>query len=70
MSAETMLKRLEATINKVCADIRKRGAGADKLDSLSKLVNSYSRLLERKRAAELDHLEHGDPSYHDRLLRE
>ena len=49
MNTEKIINELERTIRKVCSDVkRKKGAvGCDKLDSLSKLVNSYSRLLER-----------------------
>ena len=49
MSTERVIADLEKTIRKVCKDIKKRNGsvGGDKLDSLSKLVNSYSRLIER-----------------------
>ena len=49
MRTEQIINELERTIKKVCGDVkRKKGAvGCDKLDSLSKLVNSYSRLIER-----------------------
>ena len=49
MRTEQIINELERTIKKVCSDVkRKKGAvGCDKLDSLSKLVNSYSRLIER-----------------------
>ena len=54
MSAEQVLANLERTIKKVCLDIKKKKGvvGSDKLDSLSKLTNSYSRLLERKKLDE------------------
>jgi hypothetical protein len=49
MSTEKIIADLERTIKKVCSDVKKKkgSVGSDKLDSLSKLVNSYSRLLER-----------------------
>ena len=49
MSTERIIIEVERTIKKVCSDVkRKKGAvGCDKLDSLAKLVNSYSRLIER-----------------------
>jgi len=49
MNTDKIIVELERTIKKVCGDVkRKKGAvGCDKLDSLSKLVNSYSRLIER-----------------------
>ena len=54
MGAEQVLTSLERTIKKVCVDIKKKNGavGSDKLDSLSKLTNSYSRLLERQRPDE------------------
>ena len=49
MSTERVIADLEKTIKKVCSDVKKKkgSVGSDKLDSLSKLVNSYSRLIER-----------------------
>ena len=49
MSTEKIIADLERTIKKVCSDVKKKkgSVGSDKLDSLSKLVNSYSRLIER-----------------------
>ncbi len=41
---ETVLKTLEMTIKSVGADIRKTKGGADKINRLAALVNSYSRL--------------------------
>ena len=54
MSTEQVLANLEKTIKRVSNDIRrKKGAvGSDKLDALSKLTNSYSRLLERLKLGE------------------
>ena len=70
MSAEDVLKRLEGTITRVCIDIKRKrtGSGADKLDSLSKLVNAYSRLLERSMKMQHDPFEHYDPNYYQRLF--
>lgn len=49
MNSEAIINELEKTIKKVCEDVRKKkgAVGGDKLDSLSKVVNAYSRLLER-----------------------
>ena len=68
MSTKKVIKNVEAAINRICEDIRdkKAGSGTDKLDSLSKLVNSYSRLIEREKQKidpELD----GDPTYYKKL---
>jgi hypothetical protein len=49
MKPEKVISAVETTIIRVTRDIKKKqgNAGADKLNSLSKLVNSYNRLLER-----------------------
>ena len=51
MKPEQIVSALETTIIRVTRDIKKKqgNAGADKLDSLAKLVNSYTRLLERSK---------------------
>lgn len=52
MKPEKVLKDIETNIARVTKDIKeKRGnIGSDKLNSLAKLVNSYSRLLERTKS--------------------
>jgi hypothetical protein len=69
MASKKMIRNIEAAINRVCEDIKNKqgGSGADKLDSLSKLVNSYSRLIERDKQKEIDPTEDGDPTYYKRL---
>ena len=69
MITKKVIRNIEAAINRVCEDIKekKAGSGADKLDSLSKLVNSYSRLIERDKQKEIDPTEDGDPTYYKRL---
>jgi hypothetical protein len=49
MRPEKVISAIETTIARVTRDIRKKtgNVGSDKLNSLSKLINSYSRLLER-----------------------
>ena len=51
MKPDRILTSLESTIVRVTRDIKKKqgNIGSDKLNSLSKLVNSYNRLLERTR---------------------
>lgn len=63
MSTKKVLKKVESAIIRVCSDIeqKKGGSGIDKLDSISRLVNSYSRLLERVKKNEDDVFKHGDP---------
>ena len=55
MNPEKVLRDLEKTIKKVTKDIQQRsgGVGNEKLDSLSKLTNAYSRLYERHKLAGL-----------------
>lgn len=69
MASKKIIRNIEAAINRVCEDIKNKqgGSGADKLDSLSKLVNSYSRLIERDKQKEIDPTEDGDPTYYKRL---
>ena len=69
MSKDEVIQNLESAINRVCTDIKnkKGGSGADKLDSISKLVNSYSRLIAKTNEAERDQSEHGDPDHVRRI---
>ncbi len=72
MVTKKVIKNLEAAINRVCTDIKEKpgGVGSDKLDSLSKLVNSYSRLIERDKQKTIDPTMDGDPDYHRKLFAE
>jgi hypothetical protein len=68
MKPEKVITALETTIARVTRDIRKKtgNVGSDKLNSLSKLVNSYNRLLERtKNGSEFE-----DSNYYDELEKE
>ena len=60
-----VIKNLESAINRICEDINKKkaGSGADKLDSLAKLVNSFGRLIERKKVKEYDKMIDGDKNF-------
>ena len=71
MSTNKIIKNLETAIDRVCEDIKEKkgGSGADKLDSLAKLVNSYSRLVERKKVKAYDKMMDGDPNHYKRLLK-
>ena len=72
MSTSDVLNEVEGAIIRICTDIKKKkgGSGADKLDSLSKLINSYSRLIERNRTVDSDLLEDGDSGYYETLERQ
>jgi hypothetical protein len=72
MSTKKIIRNIEAAINRVCEDIKNKqgGSGVDKLDSLSKLVNSYSRLIERDKQKENDPNEDGDPTYYKKIAAE
>ena len=65
MSKKKVVNELEGAILRVCKDIKsKQGAsGSDKIDSLSKLINSYSRLLERGKRNRRNYIEDGNPGY-------
>jgi hypothetical protein len=71
MSTNKIIKNLEAAINRICEDIneKKGGSGADKLDSLAKFVNSYGRLIERKKEKSYDKMMDGDPNHYKRMLK-
>lgn len=55
MNPEKVLRDLEKTIKKVSKDIQQKSGsvGSEKLDSLSKLTNAYSRLYERHKLSGL-----------------
>jgi hypothetical protein len=68
MGTEQVLKDIEQTIRRVTRDIRKKkgAVGGDKLSDLAKLVNSYSRLMERMRHDQ-GRTEDGQPGFHESL---
>ena len=68
MKPEKVISALESTIARVTRDIKKKqgNIGSDKLNSLSKLVNSYNRLLERTK----DGSESEDYNYYDEMEKE
>jgi hypothetical protein len=71
MSSKKVLKKLESAIIRICQDIeeKKGGSGVDKLDSVSKLVNSYSRLLERIKVNDPNLTENGDPDHYRKISK-
>ena len=68
MKPERVITAVESTIGRVTRDIKKKkgNIGSDKLNSLSKLVNAYNRLIERAK----DGSEPEDYNYHDELEKE
>lgn len=71
MGKENIIGEVEGAIIRVCNDIKQKkgGSGADKIDSLSKLVNSYSRLIERSKAAN-EPEDYGDPACYEKLEKQ
>lgn len=71
MSTRKVIKNIESAINRICEDIKEKkgGSGADKLDSLAKLVNSYGRLIEAKKEKAYDRMMDGDPNQYKRMLK-
>lgn len=69
MSAEDVLKKVEKTIGYICSDVRKKkgNIGTNKIDSIAKLVNSYSRLLDKTIEEEWDYETHGDSYFPESL---
>ena len=68
MKPEKVISALESTIARVTRDIKKKQGvvGSDKLNSLSKLINSYNRLIERAK----DGSESKDYNYYDELEKQ
>lgn len=71
MSTRIVIKNLESAINRICEDIKgkKGGSGADKLDSLAKLANSYGRLIELNKEKAHDKMMDGDPNFYKRMIK-
>jgi hypothetical protein len=70
MKPDRVITALETTIVRVTRDIKKKqgSVGSDKLNSLSKLLNSYNRLLEQmKRPPESDL---SDNNYYAKMEKE
>ena len=72
MGKDRVINEVECAIVRVCTDIKEKkgGSGADKLDSLSKLINSYNRLLDKSNSPEHDADEDGDPEYYKKLEKQ
>ena len=72
MGKEHVIREVEAAIIRVCTDIKQKkgGSGADKLDSLSKLLNSYNRLIDKGHTSNSNPEEDGDPDHYERLKKQ
>ena len=72
MKPDKVVKAVETTIVRVTRDIKKRqgNTGSDKLNSLSKLVNAYNRLLERTKEESDSEPESSDVGYYEKLEKE
>jgi hypothetical protein len=68
MQSEKVISAVEATIIRVTRDIKKKkgDTGGDKLNSLSKLINSYNRLIERTK----DGSDADEPNFYDELEKQ
>ncbi|MDB4442102.1 hypothetical protein N9219_01630 [bacterium] len=68
MKPEKVITAVESTIARVTRDIKKKkgNIGSDKLNALSKLINSYNRLIERNK----DGSEPEDYNYYDELEKQ
>ena len=69
---EKVVKAVETTIVRVTRDIKKKhgNTGSDKLNSLSKLVNAYNRLLERTKEDKDAEPESSDVAYYEKMEKE
>ena len=72
MRPEKVVNAIETTIVRVSRDIKRRdgNTGTDKLNSLSKLVNAYNRLVERAKEEADAEPEPLDENYHENLEKE
>ena len=68
MKQDKIITAVETTIVRVTRDIKKKqgNVGSDKLNSLSKLLNAYNRLLERTKDGSQDEKSY----YYDDLEKE
>ena len=72
MKPERVASAVETTIVRVTRDIKKRegNTGSDKLNSLSKLVNAYNRLVYRTKEDEKSDSEPSDVNYYEKLEKD
>ena len=72
MKPERVVSAVEMTIVRVTRDIKKRqgNTGSDKLNSLSKLVNAYNRLIERTKEDTGPDTESSGNNYYEKMEKE
>jgi len=72
MKPERVVSAVEMTIVRVTRDIKKRqgNTGSDKLNSLSKLVNAYNRLIERTKEGAGSGSKTSDANYYEKMEKE
>jgi hypothetical protein len=69
MKPERVISAVEMTILRVTRDIKKKqgNTGSDKLNSLSKLVNAYNRLIERTKEGTESDSESSGANYYEKM---
>jgi len=72
MRPERVASAVETTIVRVTRDIKKRegNTGSDKLNSLSKLVNAYNRLVERSKGDTGSDSDSSAVNYYEKLEKD
>jgi hypothetical protein len=72
MKPERVALAVENAIVRVTRDIKKRegNTGSDKLNSLSKLVNAYNRLVDRSKEDTKSDSESPHPNYYEKLEKD
>ena len=72
MKPERVALAVENAIVRVTRDIKKRqgNTGSDKLNSLSKLVNAYNRLVQRTKEDAGTGSESSDVNYYEKLEKD
>ena len=72
MKPQRVALAVETTIVRVTRDIKKRegNTGSDKLNSLSKLVNAYNRLVYRTKEDEKSDSEPPNVNYYEKLEKD
>ena len=70
MDTDEIIEQLGKTINAISKDVGRKPVSSEKVTALSRLVNSYNRLLREQMGRDGSHSGYGDPTYHENLMRE